>query len=449
MQDINSDKQILIENGIIITLGDNNQVLYGKSLLLENGVITKIANKGEIEAPNAKIIDAKGKVVMPGFINAHMHYYSTLVCGLGKAASSKNFAEVLKNLWWRLDRKLTLDDVYYSALIMMLNAIRNGTTTLIDHHASPFAVRGSLQEIARATLETGLRSCLCYELSDRDGDKVAQEGIIENVEFIKACKENPNDQLKALFGLHASFTISEKTLEQAARIGHDLNTGFHVHTAEAISDQEETYKMCQKRVVERFKEHGILGKNTITAHCVHINDHEMDLLAETDTMVVHNPQSNMNNAVGIADIIKMQQKGILVGLGTDAMTVRMPEELRVALWAQHLRANNPSVGFMEAANALLANNEKFVARIWDDVKIGAIKEGYAADVILIDYVPRTPLDETTVLGHVIFGISQEMVDTTIVKGKILMENKKLTIDINEEAVCARARELATSLWDRF
>ena len=304
-------------------------------------------------------------------------------------------------------------------------------------------------QIAKAVLDTGLRSCLCYELSDRDGEKIAAEGIEENVEFIKYCRNKPNEQLKALFGLHASFTISDKTLDAAVLAAKDLDTGFHVHTAEAKSDQETTSKMCGKRVVERFKEHGILGDKTITAHCVHIEPHEMDLLAESNTIVVHNPQSNMNNAVGIADIITMQNKNILVGLGTDAMTVNMLEEIRVAMWAQHLRAANPSAGFMEVANTLFKNNAKITNRIWDDVKLGSLMEGNAADVILVDYIPATPLDETTFLGHLIFGISQAIVDTTIVKGRILMENKKLQLDLDEAKIAAKSRELAAKLWNKF
>lgn len=442
-------KKILIENGIIITLGEPCQVLYDHAIVLEADKIKTIGKRKDIAGTFDKIINAKGKVVMPGIINAHMHFYSTLVRGLGKAKPSKDFQEVLENLWWRLDKKLTLEDTYYSTIIMQLNAIRHGTTTLIDHHASPFAVRGSLAEIARATKESGLRSCLCYELSDRDGEKIAQEGIDENVDFIKYCKSQKDSQLKALFGLHASFTISEKTLEKAVNAARDLDVGFHVHTAEALSDQEATQKLCGQRVVERFKRFGILGPKTIAAHCVHINDAEMDLLANTNTMVAHNPQSNMNNAVGIADIIKMQQKGILVGLGTDAMTVNMLEEVRVALWAQHLRANNPSVGFMEAANTLFTNNAKITQRIWDDVKLGVLAEGYAADVILIDYVAPTPLDASTVLGHLIFGISQSQVDTTIVNGKVLMENKKIQLDIDEAELAAKSSELATKLWERF
>lgn len=438
---------ILIKNATILTLGEHSQLLKNHSLLIDNGIIKKIAK--QIDDAVDKVIDAKNKLVMPGIINAHMHFYSTLVCGLGKAKPSANFQEVLNNLWWRLDKQLTLEDTYMSTMIVALNAIRHGTTTLIDHHASPNAAMGSLQMIAKAVKETGLRGCLCYEVSDRDGEEIAKQGLQENADFIRYCQTQNDDQLKALFGLHASFTVSDKTLDSAVDIAKSLNTGFHVHTAEAKSDQEKTFAMSGLRIVERFKKHGVLGPNTITAHCVHVDDHEMDLLAETNTMVVHNPQSNMNNAVGIANIIQMMDKGILVGLGTDAMTVNMFEEVRVALWAQHLRADNPSVGFLESCNTLFLNNARIVSRIWQNKKIGVIEEGAAADVILIDYIPPTPFNDESILGHLIFGVSQNIVDTTIVKGKVLMENKKLMLDIDEEMLSAKSRELAEKLWKRF
>lgn len=439
---------LLIKNGIIITLGDKNQVLYDHAILIKNGIITQVAPTEKVKAPGAQTIDASGKVIMPGFINTHSHFYSTLVRGLGKAKPSKNFQEVLENLWWRLDKKLSLGDTYYSALLMLIAAIKKGTTTIIDHHASPGALSGSLQEIAKAVRETGLRASLCYELSDRDGKDVAQAGLDENEAFIKYCQSQNDDQLKAMFGLHASFTLSEQTLEKASEIGNRLNSGFHVHVAEAESDQTSTFGKTGMRVVERFLKHNILGPNTIAAHCIHITDKEMDILADTDTIVVHNPQSNMNNAVGIANIIKMSEKGILVGLGTDAMTINMLEEVRVALWAQHLLHNNPSVGFMEAVNTLFKNNRKIANRFWN-INLGEIRENAAADIVLIDYESPTPLDENTVWGHLIFGISQASVDTTIANGEILMQNKKLLLDIDEKEINAKAREITKELWGRF
>lgn len=441
-------KTILIKNGIIATLGEKNRVLYNHSLLIEGDKIKKVGPAKSFTGKYDTVIDAHGKVVMPGFINAHMHFYSTLVCGLGKAAPSKDFAQVLKNLWWRLDKKLTVEDSYYSAVIPMITAIRKGTTTLIDHHASPFAVTGSLDAIADAVKKVGLRASLCYELSDRDGKAIADEGIAENINFIKRCQKEKDPQLHGLFGLHAAFTISDRTMEMAADAMKGLKTGFHVHTAEAQSDQDYNVKKFKKRVVNRLLAHGILGPRTICAHCVHITPREMDILEETDTMVVHNPQSNMNNAVGVADIVTMQKKGILVGLGTDAMTVNMLEEMRSAMWIRHLADKNPCSGFMEVMNLLPFNNPKIANRLFD-CGLGELKEGYAADVVLIDYFPYTPFDENTFLGHLCFGIANSAVDTTIASGKILMQGKKLKIDLDEEKIAADAQKLAKKLWDRF
>lgn len=439
---------LVIENGTVVTLGKSPEVLHGYSILIENGRISRIAPKGEKFGSAKKHIDASRKLVMPGFVNAHMHLYSSFARGLTKAKPANDFVGVLENLWWRLDSALTLEDCYYTALVAMIESIRHGTTTLIDHHASPRAVRGSLEAIERAVRETGLRACLCYEVSDRDGEQIAQEGLDENAEYIRHCKKQNDDTIRALFGLHASFTLSDATLEKASRLGHDLGTGFHVHVAEAASDQDHSTRNFGMRVVARLEKMNILGPQTIAAHCVHCTEEEMDILTRTRTSVIHNPQSNANNAVGIADVVGMCKRGVQVGLGTDAMTTNMLEELRVALWLQHLRQNSPSVGFSDVTNALLVQNPTIAERIFG-VRMGELREGCAADIAILDYDPPTSIDGTNVLGHLLFGASQSAVDTTIVNGNVLMENRRLSIDIDEERVNARARECAAQLWKRM
>jgi putative selenium metabolism protein SsnA len=438
---------LLIKNATIITLGNTPRILYDHAVLIEDGLIKKIAPSEDLNGYK-RVLDAGGKILLPGFINTHMHFYSTLVKGLSKAKTAKTFKEKLETLWWRLDKALTLEDCYYSALIAMIEAIKRGTTTLIDHHASPNAVSGSLRKIAQAAKQTGLRTCLCYETSDRDGEQIAKQGLDENAEFIRYCAEEKDPYLKALFGLHAAFTLGDKTLEAAAEMGNALNTGFHIHVAEAQSDQDHNLENYGLRVVERLHRFGILGPKTIAAHCVHIDDRERTILAQTQTNVVHNPQSNMNNAVGVLDLLRMQESGVTVGLGTDAMTLNMLEELRVALWAQHLLQQDASAGFAEVTATLFHNNSKIASRIWD-LRLGVIEEGCAGDVILVDYFAPTPLNDETYLGHLVFGVSQAQVDTTIVGGQILMENKRLTIDIDEREIAAEAAKLSRSLWDRF
>ncbi|HNX49556.1 MAG TPA: putative aminohydrolase SsnA [Thermoanaerobaculaceae bacterium] len=441
-------QRLIIDGGVIATLDERSRVLEGHALLIEGDHIAALAPRAEIDHTGAEVIDATGKLVLPGFINAHMHFYSTLVRGLGKAKPSASFQEVLQHLWWRLDRQLTLEDCHISALVALISAIRAGTTTLIDHHASPHAVRGSLDAIARAVRQSGLRASLCYELSDRDGAAVAREGIEENVAWVRRCRTEGDEQLTALFGLHASFTIGDATLEEAARAGHDSGVGFHVHTAEAASDQDACRQEHGSRVVERFARFGILGDKTICAHGVHLSERELEMLAETRTAVVHNPQSNMNNAVGVADVPAMLRAGVLVGLGTDAMTTNMLEELRAGLWVRHLAARNPSIGFMETVGLLVGGNARIANRYWA-TPLGVLAPGAAADVVLFDYNPPTPLDDSTLLGHLVFGVSQSPVNTTICRGRVLMHDKKLRLDVDEAAVAARARELAAALWHRF
>ncbi|HPA50772.1 MAG TPA: putative aminohydrolase SsnA [Thermoanaerobaculia bacterium] len=440
--------RLLIRNGTLVTLGEPCRVLEGHDLLVEGDRIARIAPAGEIPGPFDREVDARGKVVLPGLVNAHMHFYSTLVRGLGKAAPSANFQEILENLWWRLDRKLSLDDVEVSARVILVEAIRRGTTTLVDHHASPGAVRGSLGRIAKAVKETGLRSCLCYEVSDRDGARVTEQGLEENAAFARECAAASDPQLRALFGLHAAFTLSDETLGKAARMGRDLGVGFHVHVAEAASDVAANRAKHGKSSARRLIDHGILGTGSIAAHAVHCDDADKDALAASGAWVVTNPQSNLNNAVGIADVVGLVRRGVPVGLGTDAMTVAMLEELRVGLFAQHLRQENPTCGFLELTGTLFVQNPRIASTLWG-FPIGTLAEGAAADVILVDYLPPTPLNDATALGHLVFGLSQAVVDTTICGGRVLMYGRRLEIGLDEEALAAESRRLATALWERF
>lgn len=438
----------ILFGGTIISFSPKHPVMKDMAILVEDGLVKKIAPLAEFAAEECERIDVLGKIIMPGLINAHHHFYSTLVTGLGKAAPSKDFNEVLTNLWWRLDKKLLDEENYVSALVSALTAIRKGTTTIIDHHASPFAVKGSLSEIAKAVKLSGIRANLCYEVSDRDGEAICQEGIEENAAWVKACQDKPDEHLKALFGMHAAFTLSDKSLEQIAAQVKSLNCGVHIHVAEAESDQRFNIDHFGKRVVERLNDFGLINANSILAHGVHLNPKEMMLVADKGAAIVTNPQSNLNNAVGIADVCKMTELGITVGLGTDAMTVNMLEELRVGIWAQHWKQNDPSKGFMELANALVQNNPIIAQKYWG-AKHGTIAEGSPADIIVVDYDPHTPLDETTWIGHLVYGLSQAKVDATICAGKVLMWDGELLLGIDEEAIKARSRELADALWKRF
>lgn len=453
--------KILIKNGTILTFNEKKQYLKNHSILIAGDKIVKIApnselmNSHEQEEKNVRVIDAKNRIVMPGLINTHMHFYSTFARGLTKAKPSTNFSEVLNNLWWRLDRKLTKEDCYYSTMVAMIDGIKQGTTTYFDHHASPYAIEGSLAEIGRAAKDCGVRVSLCYELSDRDGEVISQKGVTENIETLLWLKKEKSDFLKAMFGIHASFTVSDQTLSQIQKVVSQKlqcnleDIGVHIHLAEDAVDELQCHREYNKSVVKRLNDHGLLGPKTITAHGVHLEEEEMEILASTKTILVHNPQSNMNNSVGIANIMKILDKGVLVGLGTDAMTVNMLEELRFCLWAQKYYQKDPSGCFMESVNLLLKNNPIIAKRFWSEGAIGTLEEGGRADLIIRDYLPPTPIGEDNFMGHLVFGISQSKVDTTIVGGNILMSEGCLTSALDEEAIYAKSSELAQNLWSRF
>jgi putative selenium metabolism protein SsnA len=439
---------LLLINGLLADPASPHRVLRDHALLIEEDRIARIAPRASFASAEVKTIDAQGKLVLPGFINAHTHLYSTFACGLSGVENSRDFLGILNHLWWRLDKALTLDDCYLSALPALLAAIRSGTTTLIDHHASPMAIPGSLEALARAVGQTGLRACLCYEVSDRDGEEKTAEGIEENRSYLNNCKASPQDYLRGLFGLHASFTLSDRTLEIAADVAAGLRTGVHIHVAESTSDQEISKAKYGRTAVERLQKFNLLGPDTIAAHCVHLSDMETEILASSGTMIVHNPQSNLNNAVGIADVGRYIKRGITVGLGTDAMTPDMREELRAGVWAQRIGQKNPSAGFMELTSTLWCGNPAIATRLWG-TPVGTLREGSLADIVIFDYTPPTPVTDDSLLGHLVFGMMNGCVETTIVGGKILMENRELRIDIDEEEVMARAREAAERVWRRF
>lgn len=443
--------RMLVGNGYVVTFGSDNKVIENGAVLIDGDKIVKIGDFETMKREEAyeEFIDARGHVIMPGMVNCHMHLYSTFARGMDLKTSEPpaNFPQILEKLWWRLDKTLTLEDVHYSAMIPLMECIKAGTTTIIDHHASPHAARGSLNVIENAIREAGIKACLCYELSDRDGDKIAAEGIEENIEFAKKCKASEDGYVTALMGMHASMTVSEKTLASAVAAARAEKVGFHVHTAEDISDLEDSMAKYGCGVVERWERAGVLGENTILAHCIHISEKEMDMIKESNTNVVHNPESNMNNAVGTASILRMLEKGINVGLGTDGMTSDMFQELRQVNLIHKITNKDPRVAFCEAANMAIQNNPAMASRFFRG-NVGTIEPGAYADIIILNYNPPTPFSSATFMGHLLFGLNSGLVDTTISNGKVLMTGKAFTF-LDEAEIAAKSREAAKKLWQRF
>ena len=443
---------MLIHNVRLVTWGLSNEVLDGRAVLLDKGRIVDIGQDARMLKRYARSerLDGGGQLLMPGAICAHTHFYGAFARGMtipGRAP--RDFPEILRKLWWPLDKSLTPDDVRASVEVCLVDAIRHGTTTLIDHHASPNAIDGSLDVIADAVERSGLRAVLCYEVTDRDGAVRARAGIQENVRFLKRCARGvAGGRVAGLFGLHASLTLSDQTLE-ACRAAAPQGTGFHIHVAEHEADEYDSLAKSGTRVVDRLAKHGILGPRTITAHGVHTDAREAELLSQSRTWVSHQPRSNMNNGVGAAPIESFVRAGVRVALGNDGFSNTMWQEWKAAYLLHKVWHRDPRRMPGDLVAEIGAyNNAALAGQSFPSAPLGVLTPGAHADLILVDYHPTTPLTAGNLPWHIVFGLQESMVTTTIVAGKVLMQDRHL-LTLDEEEITARARALAPAVWERY
>lgn len=438
---------IVVGNGRLFTRDEKKLFFENGAVAIERNLIKKVGETASIkeEFKDAEFIDAKGGVIMPAFINAHEHIYSALARGLSiKGYAPKGFLDILDGLWWKIDRNLREKDlIRASAIATYIECIKNGCTTVFDHHASFGMIEGSLFEIAKEAQRLGVRSCLCYEISDRDGKEKADASIQENLDFINYVRKNDSDMLAGMMGMHASFTISDETMEKCAKL-LPSGVGYHIHVAEGIEDLHQCLKVHGKRIVDRLMDFGILRPETLTAHCIYVNEHEIALLKETGTMVVHNPESNMGNACGCPPTLKLFDAGVLSGLGTDGYTHDMTESYKVANLLHKHSLCDPTVAWEEIPAMLFDGNKK-IAKRYFKTPLGVLEEGAAADVIVTDYHPYTELDPSNLNSHILFGMTGRSVVTTIANGEVLMQDRVMK-KIDELSEIAFIKEQADKLW---
>ena len=399
--------------------------------ILEVGPMERFRGADSVE-------DLHGGFLLPGLVNAHTHVYSTFARGMMIPFNPRSFKDILTQLWWKLDSKLDMEATYYSALVSSVEFIRNGITTIIDHHASG-VIRGTLETLKKAIVdEMGLRGIFCFETSDRfDVD----EAIEENLSFSR----KKDEKSAGLFGLHASLSLSNETLEKISKVLGDLP--IHIHVAESEEDEEDALKKYGVRVVERLEKYGLLNENSILAHCVHINEKEARIIAERKCFIVVNPTSNMNNAVGLPDLKLFEEKGIRVLLGNDGLGYNLTRDMMNLYFSQKLLHKDPAYFSLSDLWKVLKNNYELAGRILG-VKLGKIERGYEADMITLDYIPPTPLNEDNIHGHVFFGMFDNWkVKDTIVAGEYLMKDYALRVGVG--SIFKKAREIAEKVWNRL
>ncbi len=441
---------MIIKNATIVTWEETNRILKDSAIVIQADKVFELgATQSMVEKyPNEEVLDAQGAFVMPGNICAHTHFYGAFARGMaipGDAPS--NFVEILSKLWWTLDKSLNLEAVEYSALVCQIDAIRHGTTTLIDHHASPYAIDRSLDMIHKTIKRSGLRAALCYEVTDRDGHEKAEQGIYENTRFIGSLKNDPDPLVRPTFGLHASLTLSDETLKNARNACPD-DVGMHIHVAEDKADQDDSLKKSGMRVVERLEHHDILGPRAILAHAVHVDKHEIEILKRSQSWVTHQPRSNMNNAVGLPMVEDLLKAGIKVCLGNDGFSNAMWEEWKAAYLAHKLIHRDPRrMAADTIARMSIYNNSKLTSQLFNQ-PVGQLTPGSQADIIIVDYEPYTEVNPGNLPWHIVFGFHESMVRTTIVAGKVIMLDRKITT-LDEKKITSEAMRISKDVWKEY
>jgi putative selenium metabolism protein SsnA len=389
--------------------------------------------------------DCSGTLILPGNVCAHHHLYSALARGMPFVlAPPTSFIEILQRVWWRLDRALDEESIRASALRGGIDALLAGTTTIVDHHASPHAIDGSLDIIADALEQLGVRSVLCYEVSDRDGQERAIAGIEENLRFLRAVKGRAlsGGLSRGMMGAHASFTLSDGTLAGCVDGARRAGTGVHIHVAEDGADQDDARARGCRRVLDRLDGAGVLTDQALLAHCVHVDSGEIDLVAGSRATVVCNPRSNMNNGVGHSPFVPGQQR---VALGTDGIGGDLFAESQAGYFrAREAGLDAPPAWPLDG----LAEGARVAGRAHGEPLLGRVEAGAPADLLVLEYPPPTPLAAENLAGHWIFGLAAAQVRDVYVAGELVVAGGRST-RVDELEVAAKSRIQTERLWARL
>ncbi len=399
------------------------------NILVEEGLNGKIQFIDNAENTKANtIIDCKGKFVTKSFAVGHHHVYSALARGMGAPKKNpENFHEILEYIWWTLDKSLDKDMIEASALYTAMACAKTGSTFVIDHHASPNYINGSLDIIAQAFDKVGVNHLLCYEISDRDGIEKAEQGLEETENYLK------NHQ--GLVGLHASFTVNNEIMRRSVDLMNKLNSGIHIHVAEDLYDQRHCHDNYDQRVVERLKDFGVLNSSkTILGHCLHINDHEREIIYDSKAFVVQNMESNLNNKVGY---FNAKGLGDRIMLGTDGMHSDMLQSAKAAFFVGQ---GFDSIGFDSAY-------ERF-RKVHDYIQMNNFEGDNQNNLVILDYDSPTVINQDNFLGHFIFGINSNHVNDVISNGKLIVKDRKIK-NVNESDILEFSREQSVRLWKKM
>jgi putative selenium metabolism protein SsnA len=436
---------LLLKNATLLQFAPP-EVQGGMDILIDGDRITEVG--GGIAPGNAdvEIMDLGGDLISPGIVCSHNHFYSALARGItADIKPSTDFVSILHNLWWRLDRAIDEEILLYSGLVAAIEAVRAGTTAVIDHHASPSFIRGSLGVLKEAFEKVGLRGILCYEVTDRNGSRGMRDGVDENIAFAKNMEKERKSTdcrnlLEASIGAHASFTLGNEALVLLAEAVHETDRGLHIHTAEDRYDTAVSHHLYGMDIMQRLESKDVLNEKTICVHGVYLTNSDIERLNAHDCFLIHNARSNMNNTIGYAEKLPSLRN---VALGTDGLGSDMFEEMKFAYF-KHRDAGGaywPTdfLGFLHNGNLLLGR--------YFPMDFGKIERGFAADLVIYDYKNPTPIVGNNIAGHMAFGLSSRDVKSVIIGGVPVYTEREFPFEV--EPIYEKAAHAAQRLWDRM
>ncbi|MBA7594958.1 putative aminohydrolase SsnA [subsurface metagenome] len=440
---------LLIKNGLIVTMDKDCRIIANGSIAVEDGRIISV-KRGKVKTKSKpeEVIDACGKIVMPGLICSHTHLYGTLLRGAPlKIETPTDFSQILQRVWWPMEEEMTREDAYASALISCLEFIKTGTTMFADTFSGPNAITGVLDRIAAAVEQSGMRGIISFEATERRTHAEGARGTKESERFIRKIKKKRMSRVRGMFSIHASFTVSNELFHYVRELASRYKVPVTIHTSEGLTDLYHNLGRFGKRTIERLNDEGLLAQDVVLAHCVHVNDDELTIIKKTGAKVAHNPMSNMLNAVGVAPIVRMLMMDIPVGLGNDGYIFDGFENIRAAFLLHKVALRDPrAISFMEALKMATIRGAELYGL---ENELGSIEHGKLADIIIINpALAPTPVRPENVAEHIVNTVNGDDIETVVVGGKVIMRERKMQMFDEAEAVKV-ARKSAEKLWQKF
>mgnify|MGYP001007269443 FL=1 len=413
---------ILIKGITLVPMDGKNEVIEETNIYLDEEIIHIGELKEDIEVE--RVIDGKNKVAMPGLINAHTHIGMSLL---------RNFADDLPlHSWltekiWPTEAKLIAKDVYWGSLLSMVEMIQSGTTAFCDMYFF-------MDEVGKGLEEAGIRGVLTRGLIEENDEVVNKEKLRDTRDLFKNWHGKGNGRIKVMVAPHAPYTCSPDFLLETMKLANELNTGIHIHLSETKKEVEDSFKAFGKSPIKHVYDLGLLDIHTIAAHCVHVDEEDIEIMKEKNVYPVNNPGSNLKLASGFAPVDKMLKKGISVALGTDGSSsnnnLNMFEEINLAaIVNKAVNLDAVSVPAIDALGMATINGAK--ALDWDD-EIGSIEIGKKGDLILTDMDKPHLYPRHNIISSLAYSVQAADVDTVIVDGKIIMEKREVkTLDVEK------------------